>query len=188
MVSPCVSGVPAPEPPQALLGLGGNLGDRASILGAALARLGALPGTRLLAVSSAWDSDPVGPPGQPCYLNLCAALATPLGPTELLAAALDIERDLGRVRSVPNAARTCDIDLLFHSAAPQLDQAGLTLPHPRWHLRPFVVIPLGEILQLGALAKEPYWNGLRAEIARANTPPLGLRPWTGPTPWATTPT
>ncbi len=188
MASPCASGGPGPEPAQALLGLGGNLGDRAALIGRALERLGGLASTRLLAVSPAYDSDPVGPPGQATYLNLCAAVETGLAPAELLAAALGIEGELGRVRTVANGPRTCDIDLLFHSAAPRLDEPGLTLPHPRWRGRPFVVIPLGELLQLGALAAETRWDGLRAEIAALRAPATGLRPWTGPTPWARRPT
>lgn len=188
MASPCASGGRGPEPAQALVGLGGNLGDRAATAAAALARLAALPGTRLAGVSPAYDSDPVGPPGQPSYLNLCAALETSLGPAELLAAALAIERDLGRVRDIRNGPRTCDIDLLFHSAAPRLEQPGLTLPHPRWRERPFVVIPLGELLRSGGLAREPRWDGLREEIAALRAPSGGLRPWTGPTPWAHRPT
>lgn len=188
MASPSASAGSGPEPAQALLGLGGNLGDRAATAAAALARLAALPGSRLAGVSPAYDSDPVGPPGQPAYLNLCAALETPLGPGELLAAALAIERELGRVRDVRNGPRTCDIDLLFHSGAARLDQPGLTLPHPRWRDRPFVVIPLGELLRSGALAAEPRWDELRAEIAALRAPATGLRPWTGPTPWARGPT
>ena len=188
MASPCASGGPGPEPAQALLGLGGNLGDRPEVLGRALGRLGDLPSSRLLAVSPAYDSDPVGPAGQPTYLNLCAALETRLGPADLLEAALGIERELGRVRTVPNGPQTCDIDLLFHSAAPRLEQPGLALPHPRWRERAFVVIPLGELLQLGALAAEARWDGLRAEIAALRAPATGLRPWTGPTPWARRPT
>jgi 2-amino-4-hydroxy-6-hydroxymethyldihydropteridine diphosphokinase len=188
MASPCASGGPAPETFQALLGLGGNLGDRARLAGLALERLGALPGTRLLAVSPAYDSDPVGPPGQPTYLNLCAGLATSLGPRELLEATLATERDLGRVRAEVNGPRTCDIDLLFHGATEALDTPGLTLPHPRWRERAFVVIPLGELLQLGALATASRWDGLRAEIAALRPPATGLRPWTGPTPWANRPT
>lgn len=188
MASPCASGGPGPEPAQALLGLGGNLGDRAATAAAALGKLASLPGSRLLGVSPAYDSDPVGPPGQPSFLNLCAALETPLDPGGLLAAALAIERDLGRVRDVRNGPRTCDIDLLFHSGAAHLDQPGLTLPHPRWRERAFVVIPLGELLRSGELAREARWDELRAEIAALGAPTGGLRPWTGPTPWARRPT
>ena len=188
MASPCASDGSGPEPGRALLALGGNLGDRAALAGEALRRLAGLPGSRLAGVSPAYDSDPVGPPGQPAYLNLCAALDTPLGPRALLEAALAIERDLGRVRAERDGPRTCDIDLLFHSAAGRLDEPGLSLPHPRWSRRPFVVIPLGELLQSGALAKDTRWDGLRAEIARLRLAPTGLRPWTGPKPWANRPT
>lgn len=188
MASPCASGGSGPEPARALLALGGNLGDRARTIGEALRRLAALPGARLAGVSPAYDTDPVGPAGQPAYLNLCAALDTPLGPRELLAAALDIERELGRARAERNGPRTCDIDLLFHSAAPRVEEPGLALPHPRWRLRAFVAIPLGQLLQSGALAADARWDGLRAEIARLRMAPTGLRPWTGPTPWANRPT
>lgn len=188
MASPCASGGSGPERHQALLALGGNLGDRAGIVAEALRRLGSLPGSRLLAVSPAYDSDPVGPAGQPAYLNLCAALETGHGPGNLLRECLEIERLLGRVRDVPNGPRTCDIDLLFHSAAAELREPGLTLPHPRWKSRAFVVFPLGEILRQGALARQPRWDGLRAEINRLAMAPEGLRPWTGPTPWASRPT
>ena len=188
MASPCASGGSGPEPARALLALGGNLGDRAATLGEALRRLDALPGSRLAGVSPAYDTDPVGPPGQPTYLNLCAALDTGLGPRELLAAALGVERELGRVRAERDGPRTCDIDLLFHSAAPRVDEPGLVLPHPRWRLRAFVVVPLGQLLQSGALAGDPRWDELRAETARLRMATDGLRPWTGPTPWATRPT
>lgn len=176
-----------PEDPasQAIVALGGNLGDRAATLGAALAALARLPGTRLLAVSPAYDSDPVGPAGQPRYLNLCAALGTSLGPRGLLDAALAIEAALGRTRSVKDGPRTCDIDLIFHEAAASVAEPGLTLPHPRWRERGFVTEPLRQLLHMGEVAKRPAWDGIRAEVARLGPRTDGLRPWTGPTPWTT---
>ncbi len=176
-----------PEDPasQAIVALGGNLGDRAATAGAALAALARLPGTRLLAVSPAFDSDPLGPPGQPDYLNLCAALETRLGPRGLLDAALAIETGLGRTRAVKDGPRTCDIDLLFHEAAPRVEEPGLTLPHPRWRERGFVTEPLRQLLQMGEVARRPAWDGIRAEVARLAPRTDGLRPWTGPTPWTT---
>lgn len=170
---------------QAILALGGNLGDRADNLRQALDALHALPGTRVLAVSDAWDTDPVGPAGQPSYLNLCAALETRLPPRELLLACLGIEAALGRVRAERNGPRTCDIDLLFHGRE-QRSEPGLTLPHPRWAERGFVVFPLRHLLQTAPLANDPGWDWLRAEAARAQVTRVGLRPWTGPIPWMTT--
>lgn len=176
-----------PETParQALLALGANLGDRPASLGSALGALARLPGCRLVAVSPAFDSDPVGPPGQPDYLNLCAAVETRLSPRDLLEAGLAIERALGRVRMEKDGPRTCDIDLLFHEGAPRLDEPGLTLPHPRWRERGFVTEPLRELLQMGEVASHPGWDGLRAEVGRLAPRMDGLRPWTGPTPWMT---
>jgi len=172
-------------PAQAILALGGNLGDRADNLRRALAALDALPGARVLAISDAWDTDPVGPAGQPAYLNLCAALETALAPRALLTACLGIETSLGRVRAERDGPRTCDIDLLFHGTV-RLDEPGLTLPHPRWASRGFVVFPLRHLLQTQPLANDPRWDWLRAEAARAEVTRDGLRTWTGPTPWMTT--
>lgn len=171
---------------QALLALGGNLGDRAETLGRALAALAALPGSRLLAVSPAYETDPVGRLDQPAFLNLCAALETRLRPRELLAAGLAIETRLGRVRAERNGPRTCDIDLLFHGEV-ALEEPGLALPHPRWAERGFVVFPLRDLLHMAPLATDPGWDWLRAEAARAKVTRDGLRTWTGPTPWTTPP-
>lgn len=170
---------------QALIALGGNLGDRAATLGRALGEVARLPETRLLSVSPAYDTDPVGFADQPPFLNLVAALATGLDPRELLAACLEIETRLGRVRTGRNGPRSCDLDLLFHGTT-RLDDPGLTLPHPRWSERGFVVFPLRDLLQMAPLATEPRWDWLRAEAARAKVTRDGLRPWTGPTPWTTT--
>lgn len=177
--------MPEPSAKQALLALGANLGDRAATLGRALDALSRLPGTRVLAISPAFDSDPIGPPGQPDYLNLVAAVETRLGPRELLEAGLAIERALGRVRMAKDGPRTCDIDLLFHEGVARLDEAGLALPHPRWRERGFVTEPLRELLQMGEVASRPAWDGLRTEVARLAPRTDGLRPWTGPTPWTT---
>ena len=176
--------MPEPAASPALLALGGNLGDRADLVGRALAAVARLPGTRLVAVSPAVESDPVGPPGQGDYLNLVAAVVTDLGPRELLSACLDIERALGRARGVRNGPRTCDIDLLFHGDA-RAEEPGLALPHPRWRERGFVTEPLRELLRMGEVARTREWDGLRAEVARIAPRTDGLRPWTGPTPWTT---
>ena len=169
---------------QAVVALGGNLGDRGATLGEALRALAALPGTRLLAVSSAYDTEPVGLTDQPRFLNLCAALETSLPPRDLLEACLGIESSLGRVRAEPNGPRTCDIDLLFHGEQ-RMDEPGLTLPHPRWAERGFVIFPLRDLLQMAPLASDSRWDWLRSEAARAKVTRDGLRPWTGPTPWTT---
>ena len=126
----------------AYVGLGSNLGDRKTTLRTAIQRLETLG--RIAGVSSLYETEPVGNLEQPSFLNAVIALDTALAPVDLLAALLGIERDLGRVRSFPNAPRTLDLDLLLVDDA-IIDTPDLTLPHPRLHERPFVLVPLAEI-------------------------------------------
>ena len=174
-------------PRQFILGLGSNLGERAEIIAQAIRRLDQLPGTRVLAVSAAVDSDPVGYADQPNFLNLCLAIVCDLKPDELLAQTLEIERQLGRERTANrNGPRTLDIDLLFYEGG-GWSSPTVTLPHPRWSSRGFVIIPLGNLLQTPALAKVPAWGSLAAEVRSLPVGGQGLRAWQGPTPWSKTP-
>jgi len=174
-------------PRQYILGLGSNLGERADILGQAIRHLGALPGARILAISEAVDSDPVGYADQPNFLNLCLAIVCDLNPDELLARTLEIERQLGRKRTAHrNGPRTLDIDLLFYEEG-AWQSPTVTLPHPRWSSRGFVIIPLSNLLQAPALASTPIWGSLAAEVRSLSIGGQGLRAWQGPTPWSKTP-
>jgi 2-amino-4-hydroxy-6-hydroxymethyldihydropteridine diphosphokinase len=131
-----------------LVGLGGNLpspgyATPCAALEAALAAL-ADEGASLAACSHWYESEPVPPSGQPWYANAVARLHTRLDPFALLAAMQRIERRFGRLRGMPNAARTVDLDLLDYDG--RLVETGtLVLPHPRLHLRRFVLAPLGEL-------------------------------------------
>jgi 2-amino-4-hydroxy-6-hydroxymethyldihydropteridine diphosphokinase len=128
----------------AYVGLGANLDQPAEHVRAALEELGRLPQTRLTAASSLYRSTPVGYAAQPDFVNAVAALDTALGARELLRELQAIEGKHGRVRTFPNAPRTLDLDLLLYGDA-QLDEPGLTVPHPRMHERAFVLKPLLEI-------------------------------------------
>ena len=175
------------SPQHTILGLGSNLGDRADIIAQAIELLGDLPGARILAVSEAVDSDPVGYADQPNFLNLCLAISCDLNPDELLARTLEIERQLGRERSAHrNGPRTLDIDLLFYEGG-AWSSPTVTLPHPRWSSRGFVVLPLSNLLQDPVLAKHPVWTSLAAEVRSLSLGGQGLRVWQGPTPWSKTP-
>jgi len=175
------------SPQHTILGLGSNLGDRADIIAQAIELLGELPGARILAVSEAVDSDPVGYADQPNFLNLCLAISCDLDPDELLTRTLEIERQLGRERTAnQNGPRTLDIDLLFYEGG-AWDSPTVTLPHPRWSSRGFVVIPLSNLLQDPVLAKHPAWTSLAAEVRSLSLGGQGLRAWQGPTPWSKTP-
>ena len=127
----------------AWIGLGANLGDARAALRAAVRALAALPGTRVLRVSSLYRSAPVDA-GGPDYLNAVAELDTPLAPLALLHTLQSIEQAAGRERPYRNAPRTLDLDLLLHGDE-RLDSPELTVPHPRMGERAFVLLPLAEL-------------------------------------------
>jgi 2-amino-4-hydroxy-6-hydroxymethyldihydropteridine diphosphokinase len=126
------------------IGLGGNLGDPVQTLHEATTALGEITGTRLLRASSLWRTAPLGHAQQPDFINAVAEVASTLTPRALLAALLALEQRFGRERSFANAPRTLDLDLLLHGDA-VVNTPDLTLPHPRMHLRAFVLLPLLEI-------------------------------------------
>jgi 2-amino-4-hydroxy-6-hydroxymethyldihydropteridine diphosphokinase len=123
--------------------LGSNLGDRRAHLDFAVARLRTLLAD--LRVSRYHDTDPVGVPDrQPLFLNAAAVGDTSLGARDLLDALLAIERERGRERPFPGAARTLDLDLVLYGSL-MTDEPGLIVPHPRFRARLFVLGPLAEI-------------------------------------------
>lgn len=129
----------------AYIGVGSNLGDREATIRAAIARLGAHPGIRIMQCSALIETEPMGPP-QPNYLNGALAVETILDPPSLLSELLRVERELGRVRdlAVRMGPRTLDLDLLLYGDL-VIDEPGLAVPHPRMPERAFVLIPLAEI-------------------------------------------
>jgi len=129
----------------AIIALGGNLGDVIVCFRKARAALDNLPDTRLTAVSLLYRTPPLGPPGQPDYLNAALRLATRLAPCALLKAMQAIETAHGRDRAGPRwGPRTLDLDLIAHHDA-VMDAPSLTLPHPRMHERLFVLEPVCDI-------------------------------------------
>ena len=130
---------------RAVLGIGTNLGDRAENLRAALGALGRLPGTRVEAVSSVWQTAPFDVPDkQQDYWNICVSLETTLSPHALLGACLGVEAALGRVRRTYHGARVIDLDLLLYDGA-AVQEKELTVPHPGMLERAFVLFPLSEL-------------------------------------------
>lgn len=129
----------------AYVALGSNLENPSRQLRSGLEALAALPGTRLVRVSSLYRSAPVGYADQPDFVNAVAAIKTSLSPRELLDALLAIERRHGRVRDFPNAPRTLDLDIVAYGDR-VVDEPGLAIPHPRMQERAFVVVPLAEIV------------------------------------------
>ena len=133
-----------PDRVVAYVGLGANLGDARATLQAALAALAQLPSVTVMRMSPVYRSAPVDAAG-PDFFNAVAELRTGLSPIRLLMAMQDIEQRFGRERPYPNAPRTLDLDLLLQGDA-QLNTPSLTLPHPRLHLRAFVLRPLLDLV------------------------------------------
>jgi 2-amino-4-hydroxy-6-hydroxymethyldihydropteridine diphosphokinase len=134
----------------ALVAIGANLprpggGTPLATCRWAVARLAAVPGLRIRAVSSWWDSAPIPPdPAAPSFVNGVALLDAGLAPEALLAALHAIEAEAGRARPYPNAPRVLDLDLIDLGGRVRAGPAPL-LPHPRAHLRAFVLRPLAEV-------------------------------------------
>jgi 2-amino-4-hydroxy-6-hydroxymethyldihydropteridine diphosphokinase len=131
---------------RAYVGLGANLGDRETTIRRAVALIGAEPGTRVAAVSTLRETDPVGHLDQPRFLNGVCAVDTELSPHALLELLLAVERRLGRDRTGgPRfGPRTIDLDLLVYGDA-TVDEPDLTVPHPRLAERRFALEPLWEL-------------------------------------------
>jgi 2-amino-4-hydroxy-6-hydroxymethyldihydropteridine diphosphokinase len=149
---------------RAYVGMGSNLGDRAGNL---LLGVRAMfeAGLRVTRLSSVYETEPVGvEDAQPAFLNMAAELSAPLPPPEeLLSILLDVERALGRRRERPLQARTLDLDLLLYGG--ELSETDtLTLPHPRLHLRRFVLAPLAELIPE---ARHPLLGATFAELLAA---------------------
>ena len=127
---------------RAYLGLGSNVGNRREHIEYAIRALSRF-GT-VLARSPLIETEPVDCPSGGLFLNACVCLETALDPRELLAAALRIERDRGRRKSIRNGPRVIDIDLLLVGDI-EIREAELLLPHPRMHERQFVLEPMTAI-------------------------------------------
>lgn len=118
------------------------MGDRQHNLNMALELLSQRVNVRK--VSSTYETEPVGNPDQPLFLNQVVRIQTRLAPLELLTLIQGIEFKLGRIRDKPNAPRSLDIDILFYGDQ-VIKNRQLVVPHPRIEERAFVLVPLVEI-------------------------------------------
>lgn len=144
-----------------LLSLGSNLGDRDAYLSEAVNALAELPGVALVAASTRHDTAPVGVVDQPAFLNMAAEIETDLAPLELLNAVKAIESRLGRQPTYRWGPRVIDIDLILWGEM-CFESETLTLPHPAFRDRAFVLKPLAEI---APEAVDPVTGKTVAELA-----------------------
>ena len=134
------------------IGFGSNQGDRRDLCDRAVTLLGLLPHSQMTGVSSLYETEPIADsrtdPGSQWFLNGVVRLETELAPHSLLEVCREIESALGRDHDHRGGARTMDLDLLFYGAR-IINHEGVIVPHPRLHLRRFVLVPLAEL--------EPDW-------------------------------
>jgi 2-amino-4-hydroxy-6-hydroxymethyldihydropteridine diphosphokinase len=155
--------------PEALLALGGNVGDVRTTLDRAIAALCDGTEVRLLARSSDYRTPPWGVTEQPAFINCAIVAATELPPSALLARAQAVERGFGRDRAQERrwGPRTLDIDLIAYDDV-ALNTPELTLPHPRLFERAFVLAPFAEIAPQRRVA------GVRISDALAKVDQTGI--------------
>lgn len=165
------------------LALGSNVGDRLGHLREAVEGLARV--VQVDAVSSVYETDPVGYEDQPDFLNAVLVGVTGLGPRELLEAAHRLEAAAGRRRSFPDAPRELDVDLVLYGGL-VVRGPDLTVPHPRWKERSFVLGPLADVApgwvdpETGRTVEE-CWEDRREALPplRRSAPPHAL--WRSPT-------
>ncbi|MFH1853963.1 MAG: 2-amino-4-hydroxy-6-hydroxymethyldihydropteridine diphosphokinase [Candidatus Omnitrophota bacterium] len=126
------------------IGIGSNLGDRQKNIELAIQKLQDRKGIEVKKVSPLYETDPVGGPEQPRYLNGVIEIDTELRPRALLRCIQEIESCLGRIRTVKNGPRTIDLDILTYGGR-NIDEPGLRIPHPRMAEREFVQKPLKDL-------------------------------------------
>lgn len=143
------------------LSLGSNLGDRAANLNDAISRIAKIGD--VMSVSSFYETEPVEYTAQPWFLNCAVKLDTEKMPKQLLAAVLDLERQMGRRRTQQKGPRTIDIDILLFGNS-IIEAKDLVVPHPALHQRRFVLEPMTEI---APEARHPVFKRTMRELRDA---------------------
>ena len=155
---------------RAVLALGSNQGDRLATMQGAVDALAGTPGLTVLAVSPVYETDPVGGPEQPDYLNAVALVQTDLAPRALLERSLAVEAAFGRVRDVRWGPRTLDVDVVAVGDR-RVDEPDLVVPHPRAAERAFVLVPWLDVDHTAELPGRGRVDDLLAAVDRS-----GVRP------------
>ncbi|RFU66895.1 2-amino-4-hydroxy-6-hydroxymethyldihydropteridine diphosphokinase [Peribacillus saganii] len=132
----------------AYISLGSNIGDRVDFLRRAVSSLESDSEIKVTAISSLYETDPVGYTEQDCFLNAVVEINTSYKPEDLLERCLEIERLLGRKRDLRWGPRTIDLDILLYNQE-NIESETLFVPHPRLEERAFVIIPLLDLVDPG---------------------------------------
>lgn len=132
-----------------IIGAGTNIGNRKENIENAVQALKLVPKTEVLRVSSIYETEPVGFAEQDSFYNACIEIESALEPNEILGVCLGIEAGFGRIREIKNGPRVLDLDVIF-AEGECVETENLTVPHPRFNERRFVLIPLLELFPDGA--------------------------------------
>lgn len=151
-----------PKPEIIFLSLGSNVGDRQENLRAAIAALPAA-GVDVKRVSSIYETEPVDLLEQPWFLNCVVQGETTVPAVELLRALREIERRMGSKKLIASGPRLIDIDILLYGQQ-TINAPELQVPHPRMHLRRFVLVPL---VELAPDVQHPSWSASAAQLLDA---------------------
>ena len=154
------------------LSLGSNVGDRDANLRAAIAAL-APAGLHVTQVSSIYETEPVDYLDQPWFLNCVVEAETDVEPQALLQALRAIESQMGGKKEFAKGPRKIDLDILLYGSE-TIDTPELQIPHPRLHLRRFVLTPLAEI---APSLKHPAWNATAVQLLAQSSDQSVVRPF-----------
>lgn len=157
------------------VGLGSNIDDPVWQVQRALREIDEIPEAALVRISSLYQTSPVGMLNQPPFVNAVARVETTRSPHEFLQELMAIERAHGRVRTEKNGPRTLDLDILLFNEWP-IDEAALTIPHPRMHERAFVLAPLVEIAPEVHIPGHGDARTLLAAVDRGGVVKMGADP------------
>jgi 2-amino-4-hydroxy-6-hydroxymethyldihydropteridine diphosphokinase len=150
------------EPEIVFLSLGSNVGDREKNLRSAIAALPEL-GVKIKNISSIYETEPVDLLEQPWFLNCVVEGETTVPPLSLLRELRALEKRMGSKKLVPRGPRLIDLDILVYGQE-TINSPELQVPHPRMHLRRFVLAPLA---QIAPDLKHPSWSGTAAQLLAA---------------------
>lgn len=131
-----------------IIGIGTNIGDRKKNIEEAISAFSLVPKTEVLRQSKLYETEPVGYADQDSFYNACIEIESELEPNEILGVCLGIEAGFGRVREIKNGPRILDLDVIL-AENEKIETANLTVPHPRFTERRFVMIPLLELFPTG---------------------------------------
>lgn len=147
----------------AIISIGSNLGNRQEYLQYAVDKISSLPNSLITKVSSIYETQPQMLLDQPLFFNAVLELETNLTPSNLLSSLKEIELGANRERTIPNGPRTLDIDIVSCDNV-NLDDSELSLPHPRAHLRQFVLLPWLEIDEFATLESFGLVKDISAQL------------------------